>query len=62
MQIIRAALSIGFSVGELSDIFRERKSGGAPCRRVRDMAADKLVTLESRIRELQPWRRDLRNR
>jgi DNA-binding transcriptional MerR regulator len=39
MQIIRAALSIGFSVSELSDIFRERRNGGAPCRRVRDMAA-----------------------
>lgn len=60
MQIIRAALSIGFSVSELSDIFRERKNGGAPCRRVRDMAADKLFTLESRIRDLQSWRRDLR--
>ena len=62
MQIIRAALSIGFSVSELSDIFRERKNGGAPCRRVRDMAADKLFTLESRIRDLQSWRRDFEPR
>ena len=60
MQLIRAALSIGFSVNELSDIFRERRNGGAPCRRVRDMAADKLFTLESRIRDLQSWRRNLR--
>lgn len=60
MQLIRAALSIGFSVSELSDILRERRNGGAPCRRVRDMAADKLSTLESQIRNLQSWRRDLR--
>lgn len=60
MRLIRAALSIGFSVSELSDIFRERKNGSTPCRRVRDMAADKLSTLESRIRDLQSWRRDLR--
>jgi MerR family transcriptional regulator, Zn(II)-responsive regulator of zntA len=60
MQLVRAALSIGFSVSELSDILRERKNGRAPCRRVRDMAADKLLTLESRIRDLQSWRRDLR--
>jgi DNA-binding transcriptional MerR regulator len=59
MQLIRAALSIGFSVNELSDILRERKNGGAPCRRVRDMAADKLFALESRIQVLQTWRRDL---
>jgi hypothetical protein len=43
-----------------ASIVRERKNGGAPCRRVRDMAADKLFTLESRIPDLQSWRRDLR--
>jgi len=61
MQMIRAGLSIGFSVAELGDIFRERNSGGAPCRRVRKLATEKLATLEERLRELLSWRRELRS-
>jgi len=58
--MIRAGLSIGFSVAELADIFSERNSGGAPCRRVRRLAAEKLAVLEERLCELQSWRRELR--
>lgn len=61
MRLIRAGLSIGFSVTELADIFRERSCGGAPCRRVRKLAAEKLAVLETRLRELQSWRRELRS-
>lgn len=60
VQLIQAALSIGFSVRELCDIFRERESGGAPCRRVRNLAAEKLGAVEARLRELQSCRRELR--
>ena len=61
MRLIRAGLSIGFSVTELADIFRERNTGGAPCRRVRNLAAEKLAALEERLRELQSRRRELRS-
>jgi DNA-binding transcriptional MerR regulator len=61
MRLIRAGLSIGFSVTELADILRERNSGGAPCRRVRQLAGEKLAVLEERLRELQSWRRELRS-
>jgi MerR family Zn(II)-responsive transcriptional regulator of zntA len=61
MRLIRAGLSIGFSVTELADILRERSNGGAPCRRVRKLAAEKLAVLEKRLRELQSWRRELRS-
>jgi DNA-binding transcriptional MerR regulator len=61
MRMIRAGLSIGFSVTELADIFSERNSGGAPCHRVRKLAAEKLAVLEERLRELQSWRRELRS-
>jgi DNA-binding transcriptional MerR regulator len=61
MRLIRAGLSIGFSVTELADIFGERNGGGAPCRRVRKLAAEKLTILEKRLRELQSWRRELRS-
>jgi MerR, DNA binding len=47
-------------VTELADIFSERNAGGAPCRRVRKLAAAKLAILEERLRELQSWRRELR--
>lgn len=60
VQLIQAALSIGFSVRELCDIFRERESGGAPCRRVRELAAEKLDAVEARLRELLSCRRELR--
>lgn len=60
VRLIRGALSIGFSVAELTAILRERDHGGAPCRRVRELAADKLAALEDQLRELQSWRRELR--
>lgn len=60
VQLIRGALSIGFSVSELAAIFRERDHGGAPCHRVRKLAAEKLAGLEARLREMQSWRRELR--
>jgi hypothetical protein len=60
VQLIRAALSIGFSVRELTEIFRERDNGVAPCRRVRKLAAEKLCDVESRLRELRSCRREFR--
>jgi len=60
VQLIRAALSIGFSVRELREIFRERDVGAAPCCRVRKLAAEKLVALEATLRDLQACRRVLR--
>jgi DNA-binding transcriptional MerR regulator len=61
MRLIRAGLSIGFSVAELADIFRERNGGGAPCRRVRKLVGEKLAALEKKLREMQSWRRELRS-
>ena len=60
VQLIQSALSIGFSVRELCAIFRERESGAAPCRRVRELAAEKLVAVEARLRELRSCRCELR--
>ena len=60
LQLIRGALSIGFSVRELAEILTERDSGSAPCHKVRKAAAEKLTEIEARIRALQSLRRDLR--
>jgi DNA-binding transcriptional MerR regulator len=61
MRTIKAGLSIGFSVSELADIFRERNAGGAPCHRVRKLATEKLAALEAKLHDLQNWRRELRS-
>jgi len=60
VKLIRSALSIGFSIAELAEILRERDHGGAPCRRVRELAVDKLAALEEQLRDLQSRRRELR--
>jgi DNA-binding transcriptional MerR regulator len=60
VRMIRGALSVGFSVAELREIFGERDRGGAPCRRVRKLAAEKLVELEAQMRELARLREELR--
>jgi MerR family transcriptional regulator, copper efflux regulator len=60
VHLIRGALAIGFSVWELAAVFAERDRGGAPCHRVRDLAREKLATVESSLRELQIWRRELK--
>lgn len=61
MRTIRVGLSVGLSVSELADIFRERNAGGAPCHRVRKLVAEKLTHLEAKLRDLQAWRRELRS-
>ena len=61
MRTIRVGLLVGFSVSELADIFRERDAGGAPCHLVRKLAAQKLTRLETTLRDLQIWRRELRS-
>jgi len=60
VRLIRGALSIGFTVSELGAIFADRDCGGAPCRRVRGLAAEKLAAVELQLRVLRFWRRELR--
>lgn len=54
--IIRSAVKAGFSLRELAGIFKERDAGGAPCRRVADLASEKIAALENRILELTQLR------
>lgn len=60
VRITRAALSIGFTVEELSRIFQERDRGGAPCAMVRELAGQKLVALEGYLVKLRRLRKELR--
>lgn len=53
IRLIRAALSIGFTVDELAGILSTRDKGLAPCRRVHRLAVEKADILEGRIAEMQ---------
>jgi len=59
VRMIRAALSIGFTVEELSGILAVREAGGTPCRRVRRLAGEKLDRLGEEIAALARFRADL---
>jgi len=53
VRLIRAALSIGFTIDELGEIFAARDRGVAPCRRVHALAIQKASSLEARVTEMQ---------
>jgi DNA-binding transcriptional MerR regulator len=40
--VVQRALRIGFTLSELSDVLRTRDAGGAPCRRVYEIAREKF--------------------
>jgi DNA-binding transcriptional MerR regulator len=58
--LARRALSVGFTLAELAQIFSERDKGKAPCREVRRLAAEKLSDIEERLTFLAVLRDELR--
>lgn len=60
VRLIRSALAVGFSLDELARVLRVRDAGGAPCRQVRTLAANRLAELERLIDELCATRDELR--
>jgi DNA-binding transcriptional MerR regulator len=60
VRLIRSAVSIGFTLEELATILKIRNSGGAPCRKVRDLAACKLRGIEHQIQQMNDLRDQLR--
>ena len=59
VRLVRRALAIGFSLEEIARILRQRENGGAPCRKVRQLAGEKLAELERRIAEMLAMRDEL---
>src|SRR5215468_5369129 len=59
VRVIRAALAAGFTIGELAQIFAERRAGRAPCRQVRRLAEEKLARVDAQLAELRRLRRAL---
>ncbi len=60
LNLVRHALSVGFSLDELASFLNVRDRGGSPCHQVRALASRKLEDLEVRIKGLQQLRNDLR--
>jgi DNA-binding transcriptional MerR regulator len=59
VQLVRRALSVGFTLDELAKVLRVRDAGGAPCEEVRRLAAQKLLNVQDQLRELTKLRDEL---
>jgi DNA-binding transcriptional MerR regulator len=51
--VVQRALRIGFTLAELAEVLKARDSGGAPCRRVFELAQEKLVMIGANIKALK---------
>jgi DNA-binding transcriptional MerR regulator len=59
VQLIQRALRIGFSIEELTRVYRQRDKGGVPCQRVHRLVTERLERLDRQIAELIDLRQDL---
>lgn len=59
LRFIRAAQSIGLSLGEIREILAFRDRGETPCRHVAALIEGHALDLDERISELQRMRREL---
>lgn len=59
VRLIRRALSVGFSLPELTTILRMRDGGQPPCHRVQAIAESKLQQVKQQIKDLSEMRDQL---
>jgi DNA-binding transcriptional MerR regulator len=59
VELIRRALTIGFSLAELKTILAVRDKGGAPCRHVRNLLHVKIRDMSQQIRNLVSLRAEM---
>jgi DNA-binding transcriptional MerR regulator len=55
--VVQRALRIGFTPAELAEVLKARDAGGAPCRRVYQLAQEKLKGIEEDIEALKRTQR-----
>jgi DNA-binding transcriptional MerR regulator len=55
--VVQRALRIGFTLAELAEVLKARDAGGVPCRRVYQLAQEKLKGIEADIESLRLTRR-----
>jgi DNA-binding transcriptional MerR regulator len=51
--VVQRALRIGFTLAELADVLKARDAGDVPCRRVYDLAKEKLKEIRTDIQTLK---------
>src|SRR5438874_4716676 len=51
--VVQRALRIGFTLAELADVLKARDAGDAPCRRVYELASEKLEGIRTDIATLR---------
>jgi len=51
--VVQRALRIGFTLAELAEVLKARDAGGAPCRRVYQLAQEKLKAMEADIEAMK---------
>jgi DNA-binding transcriptional MerR regulator len=58
--VVRRALRIGFTLAELAEVLKARDAGGVPCRRVYQLAQEKLKGVAADIAALKRTERYLK--
>jgi DNA-binding transcriptional MerR regulator len=58
--VVQRALRIGFTLAELAEVLKSRDTGGVPCRRVYELAQEKLKGIAADIRALKRTERYLK--
>jgi DNA-binding transcriptional MerR regulator len=59
VELIRRALTIGFSLADLKTVLAVRDKGGSPCRHVRDVLCAKIRDMSQQIRNLVSLRAEM---
>ena len=58
--VVQRSLRVGFTLAELAEVLKARDAGGAPCRRVYQLAQEKLRGIEADLRSLKQTERYLK--
>jgi DNA-binding transcriptional MerR regulator len=58
--VVQRALRIGFTLAELAEVLQARDGGAAPCRRVYEIAQEKLRSISADIKAMRRTERSLK--
>ena len=59
LDFIKRAQVLGFSLDEIKRIIADRRAGQSPCAEVREIVRQRLADLDSRMREMKRYRKEL---
>jgi DNA-binding transcriptional MerR regulator len=60
VRLIQRALTVGFSLKDLTSALGQRERGTPPCQKVRALMGDRLQAVEARLMELEALRDEMR--